>query len=209
MSAYKDYIRDYPTRCLALLDALDAIESQRVQLPKGLANIRKHNVTYILSLASTGIVVPWERLQKRHRSGDSVQFSESVCKLERLKGSCFIGSEVWPEQATGSWKFRKGLKKDSDVDGWALSAASMTKAKTSSCVLRVLRNALAHGNISVLGDPIDQIVFYSKEHDADDADYQLVVVSVSDFVKFLRYWIEFISVIEIPSMTFSDLDNAA
>jgi len=92
MSAYKDYIRDYPKRCLALLDTLEVIEKQRVQLPKGLSNIRKHNVTYILSLASTGIVIPWERLQKGHRSGDSIQFGESVRELEKLKvkwsGNC-------------------------------------------------------------------------------------------------------------------------
>lgn len=79
-----------------------------------------------------------------------------------------------------------------------------SKAIKTDAVLDGLRNALAHGNIFMFGDPIVEIMFLSRVDqpficekcksaiDQQDKGYRVFVVSPDDFQNFLGRWFAFI-----------------
>jgi hypothetical protein len=190
MSAYQDFVSDFPARCL---DVLTMAEKE--------ARLRQRDVTLILMVASAGFVVPYERLssKKAHPTGDSAKFSEASAQLDALMKRPFLKSPL--AVGTESWHGGKLAAIARDPDSWPeLSRAKPLGAdKTVGGVVRIIRNALAHGNIFTYSNPIKGIVFVCANTDDDRyiKDFSFVQVSPEDFTRFLRGWFGFLKTSQV------------
>ena len=189
MTAYKNFVQDFPNRCMDIL---------KMARSKAVTNNRE--VTLSLMVASAGFVVPFERLRPPgkldHPSRDREIFSEHSDRLSDLMDSFFIGSSLHPKSFTewhsGSLKSIEGA-----LDSWPELAGKkvMPKSKKVGNVLKGMRNALAHGNIYTKGSPIDSIIFVSvntNDEGTEIKDYSFVSVAPNLFLDFLERWFSFI-----------------
>lgn len=192
MSAYRDFVSDFPSRCL---EVLEMAEKQ--------ARLQQRDVTLSLMVASAGFVVPYERLssKKEHPSGDSVRFSDASSRLDSLIKTSFVESEL--AKGAKSWCGGSLATISGDPDSWGelRAAKPLNRDKTVGGVIRVLRNALAHGNIFTYQNPISGIVFVSERRNDDNkiTGFSFLRVSPEDFMAFLRGWFRFLKTTHIPA----------
>jgi hypothetical protein len=78
------------------------------------------------------------------------------------------------------------------------------KKKKCTSLLKLMRNALAHGNIFTAGDDISQLVFLSKPHPGAQA-FDVLAVSPEDFRVFLVNWFQFIAQIRMPKGVYEEV----
>ena len=159
-------------------------------------------------LASSILLVPWERANNRHplklEHGGSLQ--EALKNLENRK---WLGADFWDGAGPGEWRFSRIMGDPNDTFGWqdegglpsfSKEANTVQKRKVGE-VFRVLRNALAHGNIIYLDANgwetqdarVHHIAFLSRyeeteEQRASTETYRMVTVRESDFLPFVRAW---------------------
>jgi hypothetical protein len=89
MTAYKNFVEDFPRRCRDILDL-----AGKPALSRG------REVTLTLMVASAGLVVPYERLKPDggggghidHPSGDNKRFADAAAKLRSLLDAPFMSS---------------------------------------------------------------------------------------------------------------------
>src|SRR5438093_5745376 len=102
MSNYKNFVSDFPDRCADLLRNFSAS-----------ARHRNREVTLMLSIATSSIIVPLERLDgpkngpkgywPGHPSHDWERFQAAKASLDELLDKPFIGSPLWPKPLVNSW----------------------------------------------------------------------------------------------------------
>jgi len=196
MAAYKNFVQDFPVRCK---DILELAESQAIH--------QEREVTLLLVVTSAAIVVPYERLRSDgrflHPSSDRGRFAEASTKLDALLTSKFLGSALWNQEGAQSWKHEKLKSVTGDPDAWPGldKHKPINKDKLTRSILKIIRNALAHGNVYTQGDSIKNLIFVS--HVSDDRtqqikEWQCIQVSPNDFKSFLNQWFHFIEVLDIP-----------
>jgi hypothetical protein len=194
MSAYKNFVQDFPTRCTSLLDMFDRQAAQG-----------NREVTLLLAVATPSLIVPFERLHKdAHPSRDDQRFVEAAATLDaELKSQC-DASRLWQQFAEFDWCYKKLDALRGDPDAWGLD--SDTKgigAKQTKTVLGILRNALAHGNVWTRGDPIEKLVFVSRVcHERPDGPFHSLQCSPLVLAAFVRGWVGFLKDLNIPGDTF-------
>jgi hypothetical protein len=126
--------------------------------------------------------------------------------LERRK---WLKADFWADIDPGIWRFSRIMGDPNDSYEWkdesgnpSFSTDANTIQKRSVReVFRVLRNALAHGNIVYLdkggweteGSRVQHIAFLSRyeeseEQKAEAETYRLVTVREADFLPFVRAW---------------------
>src|SRR5574341_2193446 len=200
MSSYSNFIKDFPERCL---DILNTYEKE--------TRYRDREVTFMLAIATAGFVIPFERLKPpsgslAHPSGDILKFKEASDKFEKILNTRFVRSVLWNREV-GSWIFAKKLKDiQSEPDHWEElnNPKRLSADKQVKSVLNHLRNALAHGNIFTKGDPIKLIVFLSRCCEYVNGqcipidEYDMLAVSPEDFRKFLIDWFNYLASLPIP-----------
>lgn len=189
LTAYKNFVQDFPNRCM---DLLNLAEKQ--------ARAQDREVTLVLLVASAGFVIPFERLRPPgkldHPIGDRERYPEYSEKLKQLMDSKFRGSELHPEQDT-LWKAGNLKCIQGDPDSWPElnKNKTLSSEKTTSNVLKGIRNALAHGNIFTTGNPISSIIFVSVNTN-DEGDqitgYSFIKTSPEAFLSFLKAWFTFV-----------------
>ena len=194
MSAYKNFVQDFPLRCLDVLE-----------LARPSAGLKQREVTLALMVASAGLVIPYERLasKKAHVSGDPQTFADASSKLTSLLEGRFLTSPLAAN--TISWCAGKLKTITGDPDSWPeLSPTKpMTVEKFTGTVVSAIRNALAHGSIYTLGNRIESIIFISKRDvfDKDGIktrdDFSYILVSPVDFLTFLKNWFSFIEALNL------------
>ena len=142
MTAYKNFVDDFPRRCRDILN-----------IAKTPALHRGREVTLTLMVASAGLVVPYERLKPDigwggHPSDDHNTFVDAAGKLKSLLRQPFMSSRLCTE-ANPSWRIGKLLSVTGDPNSWEglQKSRPISKDKTVGGLLSVIRNALAHGNI--------------------------------------------------------------
>lgn len=209
MSNYDDFVSDFPGRCAELLDELEPA-----------ARVRKREVTLMLSVAASSILIPLERLAgpesdpklgQGHPSRDWETFGDAKAALDDLLAKAFIGSALWPPSSAGSWSFDKLADVSETPDSWAelrkpKPLGSKKKAKT---VVWHIRKALAHGNIFTRGRPhIDQIILLSQVAEAV-YKFNYLAVSPADFRAFLQKWLEFLQGLRLPVEVVPEFAEAA
>ncbi len=198
MSSYSNFIEDFPSRCL---DILETYEKQ--------SRTRNREVTLMLALATAGFLIPFERLRPpsenlNHPSGDRERFQEAKDGFEKILDAPFLGSELW-KQDVGSWIFAKEVKDvQKDPDFWVEleNPKPLSAEKKVKSISKHLRNALAHGNIYTRGEPIQILIFLSRCMDGagNPTDkYAMLAASPQDFRKLLINWVNFLSSLPIPT----------
>ncbi|WP_157659103.1 HEPN family nuclease [Thauera butanivorans] len=191
MTAYTNLVSDFPKRCLRLLDTVEDI-------------CKKNNldVTLLLNVASSGLVIPMERLSSSHPSDDRNVLPKCAQKyLNQTLGRPFIQSSL-ASDSKEEWKFGEATLAswNTDPDGWAMSA--LTSQPTNE-VISIIRNSLAHGNIHARGKPeIQEIIFSSKKRkslqlpcgckEMQDVGMKYVSATPKAFTRFLREWFSFL-----------------
>lgn len=207
MTAYQNYIDDFPRRCRDILEF-----ARKPALFRGL------EVTLVLMVASAGLVVPYERLKPDggeidHPSGDNKKFSTAAGQLRDLLAKSFLSSDLW-HGSYATWHTGKLKSVRGDPDTWdgLRSRKPLSADKTVGNILRIIRNALAHGNIFTFNSPIEGIIFI-KANVSDHKvvrDYSFVFVGPKDFHQFLDQWFEFLTKLNIPQdEAFEVLKDAA
>lgn len=207
MTAYKNFVDDFPRRCREILEFAGKP-----------ALFRGREVTLALMVASSGLVVPYERLKPDggevdHPSGDNKKFSAASEKLKALLEESFLSSPVWGAPVS-TWHFGKLKSVTGDPDSWEglRNRQPVQPEKTVGNVLRVIRNALAHGNILTFKNPIAAIIFIKANVNGkkEVRDYSFVFVAPADFQLFLERWFEFLAQLHIPQTeAFDVLRDAA
>ena len=200
MSNYKNFIKDFPTRCGEILEEYRSPASKNGR-----------EVTLMFAIASVAITIPFERLRKpsdgiKHPSGDKKKYKEAAGKFANLCDRKFLESCLW-KNASGSWK--EGQVKKEDVkhepESWITDSMKLAEVMKVKEVLEHIRNALAHGSIFTLPDAYDQIeniIFLSRIMNGKNfsGNYKMLIVSAEDFYKFIVKWMSFLkNELKIPS----------
>ena len=191
MTAYANLVQDFPGRCLKLLNTLDT-SSRCLGL----------EVTMMLSIASSGLIVPMERLGPNHPSSDKDAFPGASTAINSLLSMRFVKSPL-VLNGGASWKYGQ-----SDLGAWGTEPDGWSRVSMDSQdvrqILSVIRNALAHGNIyskSVGADKqIGEIVFASKKTNRsylgcgcvkyEEVGMQHVTTTPAAFSHLLRTWLQ-------------------
>lgn len=194
MSAYRDYVSDFPRRCSILL--------RRLRFP---ARGMRLEVTHLLSITTVGLIVPHERLkrlneesQAPHPSGDRHRYKEAASEYNRLLEEAFLSSPLWPD---GKSTWRKGKVKDvgaqaPNFDQAFTGAEPMLPNVKAGTVVNIMRNALAHGNIVTGGRAINDIMFLSRD---TLPSYRFVAVEPEDLREFMLNYFEFLGRLDLGS----------
>jgi hypothetical protein len=204
MTAFRNFVSDFPERCGELLDQFDI----------GTRLVRRE-VTFLLCIATSAIAVPYERLRPRtknweHPLRDREQYLEAAGKFEEMLNSPFLGSRLWAAPV-GSWCYGPLRSVDGEPDSWMelLEPFPLSTDTTVDSVVRHLRNALTHGNIFTTGQPdIDRLVLLSKP-DVRQPDYNYLIVSPSDLRGFLVKWVRVLTELHIPEGLIPELEDEA
>ncbi len=195
------FATEYPKRCLQLLEAFEHIAQDRDLFG-----------TFSVMLASSILLVPWERANNRHplkqEHGGGLQAA-----LKTLERQNWLGSDFWAGAAPGEWRFSRIMGDPNNAYEWqdkggnpSFSARANTISRRDvSEAFRVLRNALAHGNIIYLdgsgweteGARVQHIALLSRyeetvEQRAAAETYRLVTVRETDFLPFVRAWAKWV-----------------
>lgn len=198
MTAYANFVSDFPKRCQKVLDFYDCSSRKN-----------GHDVTFLLCIATTSICVPYDRLKPPspvfgpHPSGDRDQFDDAAKKFDDLCEISFLQSPLSSHESS-SWKFGSLSSADGGPGSWEelQDATSVSEETTCKDLLEVIRNALAHGNVWTMGDPISEIVLVSKPKKA--SSYRFLVVTPPSLHDFLNCWLNFLSALIIPEEPIGD-----
>ena len=195
MTAYKNFIQDFPTRCCKMLNRYghDAQSHGR-------------EVTLTLAMAASGLVVPFERLRPWKKLPppyqDRSNYLEAVLQFDNLLKEKFLSSRLW-KKGVSSWAFggvRCVTKDPGDWPELQEPRNPLHPCKGVRSTLEHLRNALAHGNILTLpkdASDIDLIVFLSRKG-RTNPKFQFLCVTPQDFQQFLKKWFVFVSELQLP-----------
>lgn len=197
MTAYRDYIVDFPGRCLDILKHFEPY-----------AKKRNREVTLILMAASSAFLIPRERLVRAHPSRDSVRFGRTLSRFNKELDAKWGESSL--SKDVSEWRY--GVTKDLDngPDAWPAPDAKASEKNVSE-VLAIIRNALAHGNLFTEGNSIHTVVFYSEKREkhgkcekckqdvSGRISYKFLKVPVAGFRQFLFNWFDLLDTIPINS----------
>lgn len=204
MTAYRNFIADFPVRCTEILSTFYDV-----------AKTNDREVTLMLAVAAAALIVPYERLRlygndkKPHpyRDRDRPEFGIAKDGFDRLLKQPFLESSIWCPKEPCSWQYGKVDKNllRGDPDQWVPRAghASVTVEQSCNDVLFVLRNALAHGNIWNLLEPgqteppqIAKLVFVRVPAKCQTAYF--AAATPKDFGALLKSWVEFLRANTLP-----------
>lgn len=201
MTSYQTFVADYPTRCIEILDKY---------LPD--AQIAGREVTLAIAIASTAIVIPYERLNPSDPSHLAPDRSpEAVKKVSQVLNKSFT---AWSHSA--SWFQFKNIEAESirgrDVEQWLPEPlAPVSQGRKVQSVLAVLRNSLSHGNLFLCpsnSKAITKLVFLSRASPNQrccqcraplrTSQYEGLVASPADLIAVVRKWVDTLNHSAIP-----------
>lgn len=190
MSMYKDFVKDYPARCI---DVLDKFYKE--------AKNEDREVTLLLMAAAGSLVMPYERLSwgrsirqpDLDRGERAIQMDNLKCELtNKIKNSTNLGSEI------RKWRYSDpGKVHDEErIIRAAESAKNISIDKQVSTAINIIRHSIAHGNVMAIESPyigqIKDLVFVSRDGQRDFVSVELVVLTPEDLEGFLRHWCHFL-----------------
>ena len=197
MTTYRDIYQDLPSRVYEVWQ----------QTKSATGNPRDLSVTAMLMAAATGFAMPWESLKNvgiGNRNGWNVHPSFAngdQAHYRAVLQSCdrFLAPKISETASLQSVSFRHCADQSEICE----VAESGNKGKpleldkhTVRCVVRVLRNALAHNNIVAFGsspEQIERLGFFSENRVGSGCvstvdGYLVVALTVSAFQEFLDAW---------------------
>ena len=194
MTAYKNFVQDFPNRCR---DVLTTSRSHAQETDR--------EVTLLLAVATPCLILPYERLHKdAHPSRDQERFIEAKRTLDaELEKEC-SNSRLWMSFHEDDWRFKKLDEIKGYPAGWGLEKNTRPIAsKKGRTILKVIRNALAHGNIWTNGDPTHTVVFVSLANiEKPEGPFNTLQCSPQVLDRFIINWVDFLRYLEIPAYAF-------
>ena len=188
MSSYENYIKDFPNRISILYD--------NYLKP---AKHDKLEVTFLLSLAASGIAVPLDRLRSDNKYPDPFEdrntFTNAAKKFDELYTKSFRESELW-DSAFEEWRYGIRYSVDNHPDLWPeLSSAKQIDTSTKvESVITHLRISLAHGLICVLGEPEIEKILLLK---GNKKEGKFLVLTPQSLGIFLKNWIRWLQTLNV------------
>jgi hypothetical protein len=195
---------EYPQRCLTLLKALEPMARRERLLG-----------SFCLLVASSVLVIPFERMQVRHPMHRKGTDNDLDGALRRLKRQPFHEAAFWNGEDPGEWRLSRIMRFPNDTGRWvdekgihpmAADAENLIRSRTAGEVLRWLRNALAHGNVVYLNEngreqrssELQYLGFMSRyeetDHDRKSSDtYRLLVTTDERFLRFIKAWAQWVA----------------
>jgi hypothetical protein len=175
MSAYQDFVNELPRRIKYLVETYYEIEANK--------NDSKE-VTLLISFAMPLFCISGESL-KKPKKGDPVDSKIEKIKgkmlIPKIKNSTWLISGISSESKIGESKILRDCQGGKDL---------ISSEKEAYTILKILRNALAHGNIQFETyrgtGSISRINFWSKKYaDNKDAGYDFCTFSTPEFKRFI------------------------
>lgn len=198
MSEYKNFTKDFPTRCSQVLEIF-------YEQAKNLSNCSEVNdgreITLLIMTASAGFIFPYERLRPRengreHIANDKEKYPVAAKSVKNLLNKKFINSKIF-KNSEKTWIYGKFKKNNREsINDWreVFEGKHLDENLQAIAIINTIRNALAHGSIYTLNESenqIDTIIFISEIKNSPD-EYKFVKVSTEDFKKFLKEWFNFL-----------------
>ena len=208
------FVVEFPERCLALIDAMEPEARKRSLLG-----------SFSLMIAPSLFMVPYERMRNSHDLQEARRERGLYSALKRINKQKFLKAEYWNGATQGEWRQFKVMGNIERTDEWVDehgnhpmhgSAHNEIASATVDKVIRVIRNALAHGNIIYLdetgfereGAQVQYLAFISRYDDpietcpdcgrkrerivegvgGERPTHRVVTVTEEGFLAFLRFW---------------------
>ena len=193
---------EYPQRALELIGLLED-EARKRQLLG----------SFGLLAAAAILTIPYERMNAAHFLHREEHDHDLAAHLKRLDKVRFLEAPFWLKPpGLGLWRQSRIMASVDDVGKWrderglpslAKEANTIGRRKASE-VIRILRNALAHGNIiyldkddrEIAGNAMVSMAFlsrYEAERLEQDQTYRVLVTTEDGFIQFVKAWAEWVS----------------
>ena len=173
MSAYQDFVSELPRRIKYLIETYYETESKKED---------SKEVTLLISFAMPIFCISGELLKKNNITVDPkiIKIRDQIL-LPEIKNSGWLISGISSESKIGESRVPRDCQGGKDI------ISSDCQVFT---ILKILRNALAHGNIQFETyrslDSISRINFWSKKHVGNENDgYQFCTFSTSEFKRII------------------------
>ena len=195
----KRFVTEYPERCMQMLEILEPC-AREMRLVG----------SFSLMIASSIFLIPYERMKKGHPLEDASDEPELYRAIKRIQRQKFLESDVWGPTPPGDWRMSRKITNPNDTHSWkdengchpmAKGANNIIVDRTLEDVIRVIRNALAHGSVVYLDryghdDPGAEVEFLaflsryeeSEEQHARSGTYRLVATTEETFLSFVKVW---------------------
>lgn len=180
------------------------------EVMEGMARQRELVGSFSLVVATSVFLIPYERMKAAHplhRAGQEADVYDAIRRAERQK---FLEGEFWPERPDDVWRFSRIMNDANRTLDWRdeagahpmeAGAANSITDRRAGDVLRVVRNALAHGNVvyldeegfETIGARVQYLAFLSRYEDTPEQrelseTYRLVVTTEEGFLHFVKSW---------------------
>jgi hypothetical protein len=193
------FVVEYPERCLELLEMLEPMAGEKEMIG-----------SFSLLVAASIFLIPYERMQARHPlyQGRDVRLDRALRQLDKKEK--FQTAGFWGGEAPQGWRFSRIMRNQNDTECWvdekgkhpvASDAENTFQGRVAGDVLRVVRNALAHGNIVYLNSDgkekrntkLQYLGFLSRYEETEEQKklaetYRLVVTTEEEFLRFIKKW---------------------
>jgi hypothetical protein len=191
MTMYKDFVSDYPARCIDVINKF-----------YGQAQAEDREVTLLLMAAAGGFLMPYERLQKgkkfRQPNLDRVAKEEQMGKLQNELEKKIRNSNIFGKTLS-NWRYGFPGEEHNkrEVIAVAERAEAIPQNKKVACAIKILRHSIAHGNVLAIESPsghIQDLVFVSRNSKSteDVVSVELIVLTPEDLKCFMLVWCDFL-----------------
>ncbi|MCC7428682.1 MAG: hypothetical protein IT557_17455 [Alphaproteobacteria bacterium] len=182
------FVTEYPERCGQLLSMLEP-------------QAREHDLlgSFALLVASAAFNIPFGRITEAdHPLGPPESPLSSA--IRALEGQPFLEAPFWHGKRPAYFRFSRIMNDPSHAAGWAdqagLHPLQSGAPENGYRVLKVIRHALAHGNVVYLnergheapGERVRFLAFLSR----NNRHHRVAIFDEESFLAFLKAWIAWI-----------------
>ncbi|MGC2223361.1 MAG: hypothetical protein WA624_13875 [Methylocella sp.] len=193
------FVVEYPQRCLKLLEAMEPFARQEQLVG-----------SFSLLVASALFTIPYERLKAKHPLAAGGADSDLYDALRAVEGKKFLEADFWNGIQAHDWRFSRIMTSPETTRDWkdekgmhpmGADAGNTIDERKTDAVLRVIRNALAHGNVIYLdkdgfetvGATVQYLAFLSRYEETEEQrkqseTYRLVATTEEGFLAFVKCW---------------------
>ena len=203
MSAYDNFVQDFPSRILKLY-----------KLHLDSASLARLDVTFLLSLTSTAIAIPFERLRDPNRcryphpSHDRQRFIEAAKRFDELCSKNLRECELW-DPTFNEWRYGKLQTINGEPESWEelRSSNPIGSDLHAETVITHLRHSLAHGNLYTRGEEvIEEIIMLTGEA---KKGFYFLVVTPGNLRQFLQKWVTWLQTLPMQASIFIEDEKRA
>lgn len=204
------FVTEYPSRCMDLFELMEPIARDKELVG-----------SFSLIVATSIFLIPYERMKARHPLNRGDQGPEIYSAIRRVERQRFLEAEFWRADRPQPWRLSRIVNEVERTDNWhdeqgrhpmAADAENRIERKTVGEVLRVIRNALAHGNVIYLdehgfesrGAQLNYLAFLSRYEETEEQQkeretYRFVATTEDGFLEFVKSWAAWLAALPADS----------